>query len=62
VIEEVLIGEGKRSSLICIKFWGFMEPTLDLWIRKVAKFDLLIFKEREIPQEFVVGAEFSIGN
>jgi hypothetical protein len=62
VIEEVSIREGKGSVLTCIRFRGFVEPTLDLWIRKIAKFDLSICKEREIPREFVVGARFSIGN
>jgi len=62
VIEEVLIREGKGSALTCIGFRGFMEPTLDLWIRKIAKFDLPICKESEISGEFVVGVGFPIGN
>jgi hypothetical protein len=59
-IEEVSIGEGKGSVLTCIGFWGFVEPTLDLWIHEVAKSDLLIRKERGIPQEFAMGVEFLI--
>jgi hypothetical protein len=61
-IEEVSIREGKGSALTCIRFRGFVEPTLDLWIREIAKSDLPICKEMEIPREFVVGAGFLIGN
>jgi hypothetical protein len=62
VIEEVSIRERKGSALTCIRFQGFVEPTLDLWIREIAKFDLPICKEREIPREFFVGVGFLIGN
>jgi hypothetical protein len=61
-IEEVSIREGKGSTLTCIRFQGFVEPMLDLLIREIAKSDLPICKEREIPREFVVGAGFLIGN
>jgi hypothetical protein len=33
------------SALTCVRFWGFENQTLDLWIHEVAKSDLLICKE-----------------
>jgi hypothetical protein len=55
MIEEVPTGEGKRSALTCIRFRGFVEPTLDLWIHEVAKSDLPICKEKGDPMSVCCG-------